>query len=93
MSNGFRVDIESVMKSLECFESDEEIALFASNFASVCMEVTKIGGEVMKTPEEQRALYAAGGMMKQIALIVLFYRQNIELLQELIKTIKYEELE
>ena len=87
----YKIPGENIAKIPDCFENSEEIVSFLESFAMVIAELRLVSEEVNSAEDKE---YAAGfGMLKQIAVIVLFYRQHIEILHDLIRTIQYEEVE
>jgi hypothetical protein len=81
---------ECLSRILDCFSSREEFDDFLHMFYTLVREVTFANECARRDIENEE--YAKIIMLKQLFVLGLFCKSNIEILRELIQAIEYDEL-
>lgn len=71
-----------------CFSNPEEIVTFLSQMGTLAKEIT-FAAEMRNRVSERDAVYVS---LRQVCLFTLFCREHVELVQQLIKTVKIQEV-
>ncbi len=82
------VTTESMGELGKCFSSPEEIVTFLSQMGHLAKEIT-FAAEMRNKVSEKDAVYVS---LRQVCLFTLFCREHVELVQQLIKTVKIQEI-
>jgi len=82
------VTTESMGELGKCFSSPEEIVTFLSQMGQLAKEIT-FAAEMRNKVSEKDAVYVS---LRQVCLFTLFCREHVELVQQLINTVKIQEV-
>ena len=82
------VTAETMGELGKCFASAEEVVTFLSQMGLLAKEIT-FAAEMRNKVSEKDAVYVS---LRQVCLFTLFCREHVELVQQLIKTVKIQEI-
>lgn len=85
--DNYLVNQDSLIKLSQCF-SAEELETFINDLSNLTEEIA-FTSILMKRVDDENA---ANLLLKQLCIVTIFFRENVELLHEMIKSLEYRPL-